>query len=356
MLNLCIVRAWITYLTAFLLILSPLSASAQPSGWDASLDRYESICNQCIELRQRSLAGEAVSSASITDLLGQLASLRRALQASAGQMSPSQRARFDSIRLRYSEAFPSSASQPAGRQAFGPSIVSPSILPSLPSSTAMLLSSCSRSSILATQPSDASTSASSFGSALSSPSLSASASSFASSFEPVSSVGSNFGPSRPEARFGLIAYGVFPYSRPGLMARLDVGRMGLFVKGSWRPAETAQFTCQSDGTTSSGYIWTSGQESVGGYDLSAGATYAIVSGFGSGKMALRAYAGAGYGRQTVLWEDSSGRWAEVSDLSPSGLSSAAGLLFDFGHLSLTTGLSSVAFQTLSFELGLGLLF
>lgn len=91
MLNLCIVRVWITYLSAFLLTLSAWSVSAQSSGWDASLDRYESICNQCIDLRQRSLAGESVSSASITDLLGQLASLRRALQASAGQMTPSQR-------------------------------------------------------------------------------------------------------------------------------------------------------------------------------------------------------------------------------------------------------------------------
>lgn len=337
-------------MTAFLLIFSPLSASAQPSGWDASLDRYESICNQCIELRQRSLAGEAVSSASITDLLGQLASLRRALQASAGQMSPSQRARFDSIRLRYSEAFPSSASQPAGRQAFGPSIVSPSILPSLLSSKVLLPSSSGRLSILTISSSDASASASGSVFSFQSPTASAPSSEFASPGN------SNIRLSRPETGFGLIAYGVFPYPRLGLMARLDAGRIGLFLKGSWRPAEIAQFTCQSDGTTSSGYIWTSGQESVGGYDLSAGATYAIVSGFGSRKMALRAYAGAGYGRQTVLWEDSSGRWAEVSDLSPSGLSSAAGLLFDFGHLSLTTGLSSVAFQTLSFELGLGFLF
>ena len=163
-----------------------------------------------------------------------------------------------------------------------------------------------------------------------------------------------------------------PVARPGMMARVDFGRAGLYAKGSWRPSEASSYDCLSDGTTTTGFIWTSGRESSGALSLSAGASYALVSRPGSGSvasqgsafatssgpgpLALRLYAGAGYGGRTVLWEDASGRWAKVSDLSPSGLSADAGLLLDLGHLSLMAGLSTVSFQTLGLELGLGLLF
>ena len=341
MLNLCIVRVWITYLIVFLLTLSALSASAQSSGWDASLDRYESICNQCIDLRQRSLAGEAVSSASITDLLGQLASLRRALQASAGPMTPSQRARFESIRLRYSEAF--SSPSPARSSSFRPAIPSLSDLPSMsPSGPASIGRTISLSPRGFPAPS---------GILLS----------------------DNDSPRSADVRFGIIAFAAMPVARPGIMARLDLGRAGLYAKGSLRPSEASSFDCLSDGTTATGFIWTSGRESSGAMSVSAGLSYALLTSHGSGTvsdhgpasafpassgpgtLSLRLYAGAGYGGRTVLWEDASGRWARVSDLSPSGLCADAGLLLDYGHLSLMAGLSTISFQTLGFELGLGLL-
>ena len=140
------------------------------------------------------------------------------------------------------------------------------------------------------------------------------------------------------------------------MARLDLGRAGLYAKGSLRPSEASSFDCLSDGTTATGFIWTSGRESSGAMSVSAGLSYALLTSHGPGTLSLRLYAGAGYGGRTVLWEDVSGRWARVSDLSPSGLCADAGLLLDYGHLSLMAGLSTISFQTLGFELGLGFLF
>lgn len=47
-----------------------------------------------------------------------------------------------------------------------------------------------------------------------------------------------------------------------------------------------------------------------------------------------------------------------SDIGPLSLRlyADAGLLLDYGHLSLMAGLSTISFQTLGFEVGLGLLF
>ena len=114
-------RSWSTYLLALVLLFSSWTVSAQVTGWDAALDRYERICGQCIDLRQRSIAGEAVS-----ELLGELASLRNTLQEAAGRMTASQRARFESIRLRYAEAFPGSSAPVS-------SAILPSLRPPLPS-------------------------------------------------------------------------------------------------------------------------------------------------------------------------------------------------------------------------------
>ena len=320
-------RTWITYLTAFLLLFSSWSTSAQTSAWDSALDRYERICNQCIDLRQRSLSGEAVPAASVTELLGQLASLRNTLQESAGQMTPSQRARFESIRLRYSEAFSSTVQ--ARTFSFRPALPPSSGLPVI---SPPGLAASGRSVALKPQafPAPQATT----GAPLSENDFSRSAG----------------------ARFGIIAFGAFPVARPGVMARVDIGRAGLYAKGSWRPSEASAYNCYSDGTTARGFIWTSGRESYGALSISAGASYAVIPNQPGNPLSLRVYAGAGYGSRTVLWEDASGRWAKVSDLSPGGLSADAGLLLDIGHFSLMAGVSTVSFQTLGLELGLGFLF
>ncbi len=333
-----------TYLLALVLLFSSWTVFAQVTGWDAALDRYERICEQCIELRQSSAAGNAVSADSVTELLGQLASLRNTLQQAAGRMTPSQRARFESIRLRYAAAsdLPLAASSSRPLRYFQPPLVSPSDLPSLSVSRPAEQGASLVLSTVAIRPSAI-------------PALRV-----------------------PDARhsalhFGVVGFASMPFLSPGLMARLDIGRSGVYLKGSFLPVPDFSYRCKSDGTTSSGFIWTSGEEKTGAFSFSLGSSYAIfsrsrrdISYYGSGGLsgdrlfpapfALRSFAGVGYGSCSVLWEDLSGRWAQVSDLSHSGFSADAGLLFDIGQLSLMCGLSTIAFQTLSLELGLGFLF
>lgn len=317
-------RSWSTYLLALVLLFSSWTVSAQVTGWDAALDRYERICAQCIELRQRSIAGEAVSAVSVTELLGELASLRNTLQEAAGRMTASQRARFESIRLRYAEAFPTSA-------ALATSAILPSLRPPLPSSSDLPSLSLSHP----VEYSDALPMAltAKYGS-------------------DVRQVPASYEKSRSIVlRFGAVAFASMPPLRPGVMARLDLGRAGIYLKGSWLPVSDYAYSCKSDGTTDTGFIWTTGNERIDAYSFSVGGSYALPVAF-----PMRLYAGAGYGTRSVLWEDASGRWAQVSDLSFSGLSADAGLLFDIGHLTLMSGISSIAFRSLVLEFGLGFVF
>lgn len=317
-------RSWSTYLLALVLLFSSLTVSAQVTGWDGALDHYERICEQCIDLRQRSIAGEAVSAASVTELLGQLASLRNTLQEAAGRMTASQRARFESIRLRYAEAFPGSAAPVS-------SAILPSLRPSLPSPSDLPSFSLSLPAVYSRALPMTLTAKTSGG---------------------VQPVSESFEKSRSvTSRFGAVLFASMPVLRPGVIARLDFGRTGVYLKGSWLPLSEYSYVCKSDGTTFSGFIWTSGNEHYDAYSFSAGGSYALPISF-----PMRIYAGAGYGARSVLWEDASGRWAQVSDLSFSGLSADAGLLFDIGHLTLMSGVSSISFRTLCLEFGLGFLF
>ena len=303
-------RAWNTYLLAFLLLLCGWSASAQPSGWDAALDRYERICDQCIDIRQRSLSGEAVPAASVAELLGQLASLRSTLQDAAGRMTPSQRARFESIRLRYAEAF-AITDRPSL------SLDSPDKLPSFLSGIAVT------ENVLPHRD----------------------------SAPPVSREMTT--PLRPRLSGGLVAFAALPPARPGLAARVDLGRPGLFIKASWLPVPEGSYTCLSDGTAGDGFIWTTGNERSGALSASAGLSYALIQGKA---FSIRIYAGAGYGKLSVQWEDASGRWADVSDLARRGLVLDGGAFWDFGHITVMTGVSGLSHSTPCLEAGVGYVF
>ena len=82
-----------------------VSADAEPASdrkWDRVLDRYESLCNECLAMKRKAEAGEKVSTKSLTRVLSDLEELRNVLKDAGGSMSPEQLSRFDNIRRRYS--------------------------------------------------------------------------------------------------------------------------------------------------------------------------------------------------------------------------------------------------------------
>lgn len=114
-------------------------------------------------------------------------------------------------------------------------------------------------------------------------------------------------------------------------------------------AGQADYACRSDGTTDFGYIWASGAARGSRLSLSGGGVVRLAD-------FLRLHAGAGFGQVSVLWEDSSGRWARVSDQSTQGVLLESGLLFQFGHFTAGLGVSNIHFRDWSAMVSAGLNF
>ena len=281
--------------------------NAQDRRWDSALDQYQQICEECISIRSRYASGEAVQAASVASLLSRLANLRNTLKEAEGQMTPAQRLRFEAIRLRYEEVFGTP------RSTF--------LLPSLPA-----LSSVSESQNL--------------------PGLNPPHYVSPSNRRPAKYVQ----PGTPQ--FGFLFYTGVPDLYCGTVITLSFADQlfGIFAKADVSiPYVRGEYECLSDGTTAGGFIWTSGDESLSRWSVTAGITV-------TPSQLISIYAGGGYGSRNVLWQDISGRWATVSDRSLTGFSADAGIIFNLNRFSIIAGVSTIGINNVSAELGLGIRF
>lgn len=284
------------------IVFASLSLPAQDRLWDTALDQYQQICDECISVRRRYLAGEDVQTASVTHLLSRLATLRHTLKDAEGRMTPAQRLRFESIRLRYEEVFgtPRSAVK----------------LPSLPALTGTV--DCLGPDVLIPKHYPAASSA---------------------GWDGLPQSGVLLFVGVPDLYYGAMLTLSFPGKPVGAFAKASVSIP--FVKGA--------YDCRSDGTTADGYIWTNGEERISRWSVSAGAIVSPLS-------FLSVYAGGGYGKSDTLWGDVSGQWARVSDRSVSDVAVDTGIIIYIHRFSLLAGVSTVGFSNISAELGVGFRF
>ena len=111
----------------------------------------------------------------------------------------------------------------------------------------------------------------------------------------------------------------------------------------------SDYGCLSDGTIgNSSFIWTTGNEKTSRTNISAG----VISQTGW----LSLYAGAGYGTNTLTWEDVGGKWAKVDDFSYKGAAIDAGAVFTINNFAISAGITSIAFDWGEFSLGFGVRF
>ena len=303
------------------------TALAQSDRWDMALDSYQTICDRCILLRERSLRGDDIPSDELRSLLEQVSSLRVSLQKGSGSMSVAQRERFKRIRDRYSEAF-----SKAGYSTDGPvlRVARPSLeLPRLWEAEKILRASS--------------------GSAQNDNHLYHHEGAKRANDLPAGRNGS-----RPSAgSLGIMFQGTRnPRTlSPGGMRTLCGRSLGFYLKGrsSLTAAPTEDYTCLSDGTSGGAPIWTSGKESHSQWALGAGGIFRVSGVFGL-------YAGSGYGRERTLWEDAAGKWALVEDYSVRGVTTDAGIIFTISHFQASAGVSAIALKRPSLEIGLGIAF
>lgn len=146
---------------------------------------------------------------------------------------------------------------------------------------------------------------------------------------------------------------------PGIHVSCLCGQSGPYVSLRTQPfSHRPVYQASSDGATEFGYLWASGAARCRHDAYSAGWVYWI------GPQARRfdkkpvwgTFAGIGYGRSDLLWEDTAGEWAKIVDLSSDGWLVEAGVQFRSGSLVAVTGLSVIRFQRPSLFLGLGWMF
>lgn len=292
----------------FLLVLACVALHAQDQRWDAALDKYQQICDECIALRKRISAGEQIPMSSVTPLLAQLSDLRNTLYQAGGQMSPSQRRRYESIRMRYDEVF--------GRRRIAAHL--PGLLPICSCATCMSYPGLMRQHYPEQQP--------------------------------VSRLVSYPTVERAVApRYGIIFFTGVPDWYLGTMLNISFAGKpyGAYAKVSFSiPYRRGSYECFSNGTTESGYIWTTGKESMSRWSVTAGCTV-------SPWPFLSLYGGGGYGQRVLLWQDVSDNWANVTDRAEAGLVVDGGVIVHISRLSFLAGVSTFGFSTFSAELGLG---
>lgn len=152
--------------------------------------------------------------------------------------------------------------------------------------------------------------------------------------------------SQPALHYLLLAQVVVPDFSYGLMAGV-LRTAGIYVRfdSNFRFPETA-YACSSDGQASYGQIWTTGRSVRSRLSATGGALWHPATW-------LTLYAGAGYGWHSLCWEDISGKWAQVSDVSPRGLAADLGVIVNIDRFALSVGVTTLSFRRFDCVVGLG---
>lgn len=272
------------------------------SSMDAELSRYETLCQECLELKSRIGYGETVSRRQAESMIEDFVSMNARLKGVKHEMTAAQRIRFDAIGVWFS----------TGKK---PQVQSAPSLEALPTPPHQL--------IMTTTPKT----------------------------DEICRVDHSHDiPGRQDyLRKFILADITCPDMSYGMMAGLQGRRWGGFLHFRSDFAKTPEtlYECLSDGSLlNGGKIWTSGESVNSNLYITVGTLIQVVDW-------LSVYAGTGYGRRTLAWQDIDGNWARVSDWSHEGLTIDAGLLLSWRNLAFSAGLSTLTFKTCTFSLGIG---
>lgn len=376
--------------------------------WDKVLDRYEALCDQCIDLKLRAESGEKVSGAEFSRLIGNLNNLRKLLREDSGSMSPVQRSRFSRIRDRYSNIFGKGSRTKVRVNADEASGLGSGDVSHAENRTGKqagagygLAGSHGENTKYAGARSDSGQGAVNQGvdggtgdrsetgsqigatgfqhgetgdlhgvtgshvvsggstlyipETLSTSGLTAEAFSFGDMNIIQRDKGIDPNPKRETRRIAVGAAGMVAAAPEFLYGGMV---SVVFRKNDWGAyakylsdyqSNSSSYNCTSDGKFSGGKMWLSGNTRTSSYMFSAGARKVIWKGLG-------AFAGVGYGAHSVYWEDVSGNWAKVTDSSVDGAIIEAGVSYTLKPVEFFVGVSTISFGYNSLECGIGLRF
>ena len=253
--------------------------SAQERVWNKALDRYEYVCGRCAEWRTRLNQGKPVPRDSLRMLSDELTEIKKNLQYALVEMTPGQRRRFEAIRDWFTTGEWPADETDKVESAAG-------------FTTAALQSPLEMTNRFPVRPVMTATPSSN----------------------------STKVPIRVGGIAGMTA-GVYPDLSYGILAGISLDNWGIFIKGrSNFHARKTSYDCLSDGTTSDGgYFWSGDARTVNRHQITFDVSYAFCK-------PVSLYLGAGFGARTLCWKDSDGDWARVRDRSYRNVAIDAGLL------------------------------
>ena len=296
---------WLRHIiSALILILATCVAQAQGSfGIDALLQRYEKSCEECLNLRSRVENGEKIPKGQAEDMVQKFVNLNRLLKDMEPEFDAAQKARFEAIGNWFR----------TGRKPLAMSYIPiVAITAELPHGKAVTFS---EAFILP---------------------------------QPAKAVPANIRPAEISI-FILPAISLCPASF-GAMAGAQSGRWGGYAKFTGRfNVVTPSYSCSDEGILDNGStIWPNGESAEKALQITAGPLYGLNSW-------LDIYAGIGYGRYQVLWQDIDGNWASVGQ-GLRGLCTEAGALASWKNFTFGAGVSTISFRSLTPTLSLGINF
>ena len=288
------------YLLTMCLIMVCCSAFGQRrDARDRALDRYETVCDRLIELRDALRRGETISSQEVSSLQAEVRSIRSNLQRSPEGLTEEQIRRFNRIRRRYN---------------YGYEIAELSLTKAVPADSpeaekAKDLQLDSRTSYKCKLYD-----------------LGKTGFLFLAQVSPV-----------PDMSFGL-SLGILKGNFGGYVSALSNFK-----------SKSASMDCLSDGTSAGNPVWVSGRQEKTKMRVTAGGIFRVAEN-------VSLLAGAGYGTRKLLWENTGGDWMRVTDCSYSGVAAEAGALFTLGRresVCLSAKVGTIAFKYIDFSVGIG---
>lgn len=333
-----------------ILIHAPFCNAQKQSNWDEALDRYELLCQRCLELMDQQKNGAVIPRESITSLVTQLSLLKNTLSEARGSMTAAQKSRFDLIRRKFSGSGAAASKQTKKAQETKPSAAQSRLAgadnhkapePSPKENVAESHSETREhielpSTLIGLQDAGAE----------------------AQTLSGYDLIKTDAKPQRMEKRstqfLAALQAGVFPDLSYGGLVGFMPGKFGAYLKyrnDFHARGEAASYTCDAEGyTPQSVKIWPDGTERRSRTAATAGAIWRPWE-----RAAF--YAGAGYGTRYYDIRDIGGNWARVSDLSAKGLSIDIGAMFMPGrHFFAGAGIDFTAFRYTDLELTIGLRF
>lgn len=307
LLILSIVKTPVVHIIALLLCVFKFQMVKAQESLDSELERYEQMCEVCLELKARMSRGEPISREEAKSTIDFFVTTNKRLKSKESEMTSAQRQRFRDVGQWFSTGIRPQVTYIA------------EVLPIVECSFPSRLTVNDIAGILIPQQD---------------PDVFPSARlwKYRTDFILLAEM------SAPDLSYGL---------RAGVKGRTFGGYLAFrsnFVKAS------ADYSCHSDGTLENGStIWPGGAEKTTSFIASAGFLAQTTPW-------LILYAGAGYGNRQLLWQDIDGGWAQVSDWSVKGLEAETGAMFRWNRVAFSAGVSTVRFRTCSATVGIGFYF